>query len=205
MDKNGTTRKCRVLYTDSKYGVQIITSSIVGNVNMGSTDFNASRASYNNAITTLNNEANKYLNTTYASSARSVGSVPNNPNYDAAGMFTSEYGYMGGYNGTFKNEDSNYATDYNKMKELNIQGTGQYYWMASRHIISEPNTTYFTIRVVDSNGTLVHYNLCDVLKNGNTVANPPSFGFRPIFTLKPEVKITGGDGKTAGTAYTLGI
>lgn len=43
---------------------------------------------YNNAITTLNTRANAYLNTNYASSARCVGSVPNNPYAESSEYYT---------------------------------------------------------------------------------------------------------------------
>ena len=32
-----------------------------------------------------------------------------------------------------------------------------------------------------------------------------SYGLRPVFTLKSGIKITGGDGTSEGTAYTLGV
>ena len=115
--------------TSSNYGIQIITANVVENVELGNgtgltqenndTYFNAVRNSYNNVVTNLNKKANEYLNTTYASSARNVGTVPNNPSSES-GYFMSGYSYMSRYDGTFRNKDTNYQTDWNQMKALNI-------------------------------------------------------------------------------------
>ena len=164
IDKNGTTRKCIVLYdSSSSYGVQIITADTVEDVQLGNgtgsdqyynaTYFNIARTSYNNAISTLNTRANAYLNTTYASSARCVGSVPNNPSSEASGYFTSNESYMSSYNGTFKNMDTNYEKDWNQMNALNIYNIDKDYWLASRIVDSYSyNTSYdyvaFEVRAV---------------------------------------------------------
>ena len=102
--------------------------------------------SYNNAIQYLNNEANKYLNTDYADRARCVGSVPDNPNYDAAEMFTSNYGYMSSYNGKFKGTDNNHSTDLNKMSKLEILDIDEFYWFASRQVSSGSSGSLFNVR-----------------------------------------------------------
>ena len=122
VDGTGVTRTCVVLYGPENenygsYGIQIITMETVEDVELGngtgdvqsnnSTYFDIAKNSYNNAISTLHTKAQAYLNTKYASGARSVGSVPNNPTYDGAGMFTSRYEYMSDYNGIFKDEVEN--------------------------------------------------------------------------------------------------
>ena len=77
---------CRVLYNDATHGLQIITDkNITQKVDGVDTaievilgvdgDYVASTETYNNAIETLNDEAEKYLNTTYAYDARCVGSA----------------------------------------------------------------------------------------------------------------------------------
>ena len=111
------------------------------------TDFNTAMNSYNNAISRLNTRAEAYRNTTYSSSARSVGSVPNNKNTQS-GYFTSSYSYMENYNGKLRDEDENYLTDYNQMEDLGIEGIGEYYWLASRYVHSDSTISHFYVRYV---------------------------------------------------------
>ena len=143
VDGKGTTRECVVLYdASSGYGVQIITMETVESIHIGNgtgdpetstSYFNTAVNSYNSAITSLNAKANEYINTTYASSARSVGSVPNDPSSES-GMYTSSDDFMSGYTGKIRNTDENYVTDYDKMTELRIADIDTIYWLASRYM-----------------------------------------------------------------------
>ncbi len=156
-DKNNTRRTCVVLYdASSGYGVQIITMETVEKVELGNgrgnststTDFNTAMNNYNNAISRLNTRAEAYRNTTYSSSARSVGSVPNNKNAQS-GYFTSSYSYMEDYNGKLRDEDDNYLTDYNQMEDLGIEAINEYYWLASRYVGSHSTYSQFYVRLVN--------------------------------------------------------
>ena len=175
-DGTGVTRKCVVLYGPENanyedYGIQIIPMETVENVTLGHGDttaagsgmFTKTMNSYNNAINTLNNATSKYLNTTYAESVRCVGSVPDNPSYDGAGMHTTQFG--GSYSGRLKDTDENYLTDWNQMKSLTIHGIDDYYWLTSRYVSPGSSSSSFNVRNVDSNGTLNYYFLCDVMSN----------------------------------------
>ena len=144
----GTSIECIVLYDNSSsYGVEIVSSGTVQDYTLGdNNNFTSAMNSYNNAIQYLNNEANKYLNTDYADRARCVGSVPDNPNYDAAEMFTSNYGYMSSYNGKFKGTDNNHSTDLNKMSKLEILDIDEFYWFASRQVSSGSSGSLFNVR-----------------------------------------------------------
>lgn len=195
---------CRVLYdSTSGYGVQLITSSTVTNsYTLGSSNFTTSMNSYNNAISTLNSAVSSYNNSTY-STVRCVGSVPNNPSQDNAGYHTTQFG--SGYDGQLKDTDTNYKTDYDQMGTLGIRNIGKSYWLASRYVNSGSINSNFRVRRVDSSGSLAISSLCDVYSSGNTYANSHSNGLRPCFTLKSGIKVTGGDGTSAGTAYTLGV
>ena len=75
------------------------------NVTLGVDGSTPNTSHWKNAIKTLNTQASAYLNSTYAESARCVGSVPNNPNTGA----------------TNASQDTYYTTDFNAMKALNIQ------------------------------------------------------------------------------------
>ena len=211
-DANGTQQKCIVLYGPenenySSYGIQIITAGTVGNVTLGSSNFNTSRNSYNNAITTLNTKAEKYRKKDdgIVEVARCVGSVPDNPNYDGAGMHTTQFG--GSYSGTLKDTDNNYEADWNQMQSIVINGQGihnigKYYWLASRRVDANSGNSYFDVRRVYSNGNLSYSTLCDVASAGRTDGYSLGNGLRLVFRLKSGIKVTGGDG-SEGNPYTL--
>lgn len=206
-DAYGTQQKCIVLYgventNYSSYGIQIITADTVGNVTLGSSDFNTSRNSYNNAIAILNAEAENYRKKDdgIAEVARCVGSVPDNPNYDGAGMYTTQFG--GGYSGTLKDTDNNYVTDWEQMNKLKIYNRGKYYWLASRVVIGNSSYCYFDMRRVNISGSLGTDALCYVYIYGTTNGYTSSGALRPVFRLKQGVKVTSGDG-TFENPYTL--
>ena len=208
IDATGVTRECVVLYGPENanyedYGIQIITMDTVENISLGSSNFTTATDGYNNAISTLNEATQKYLNTTYAESVRCVGSVPSNPDYDGAGMFTSSYTYMSRYNGRFKNADENYKTDCNQMTNLNILTIGRYYWLTSRTVNSYSTQSGFNIRAVYSTGMTGSYYLFNLYSSNTPKARSYTSGLRPIFTLNNNLIITGGSG-VQGDAYKLG-
>ena len=207
-DGTGQTIKCVVLYGPentnySSYGIQIITMETLGDVTLGSSDFNTAMNSYNNAITILNNAGTKYINTTYADKVRSVGSVPNDPNYDGAGMFTSSESFMKNYNGKFKNADNKHQIDWNQMRALGIYGIGDTYWVASRTIDASSYGCYFGIIYASGSGSISNASDLCTVKAGGISSISATYGIRPIFTLKPGIKVTGGSG-TSDDPYTLG-
>ena len=206
IDAKGTERQCMVLYEASEGygGVQIITMDTMDEkVDLGQAEIvpsyssgsSASVNSYNNAIETLNDIANEYNNKLY-STARSVGSVPNNPDSESG---TSSYG-----NRTMKNTDTNYKTDYDKMTELQIVDIGKSYWMASRVVKPSIDLKSYNIYYINASGKLEFNNLCRISSEGEIIGANNTEGFRPVFTLKGNVIITGGDG-SQNNPYTLGI
>ena len=221
VDATGTTRLCAILYDSySDYGVEIITKDIVEHVTMGTeqydvapgtSEFNKSKNDYNNAINILNTAARKYNNSTYSTSARCVGSLPSNPDYDGAGMYYGDGDewfpeeYFNDYKGMFKAEDTYYEEDFEQMTELGIAESNEHYWMASRSIYDSA-TSYAEIHVKLVSwysGSLAaeeffHIGEDEVRGEGGTN------GLRPVFKLRSNVKITGGSG-TESDPYTLGV
>ena len=198
--------ECRVLYdSTSEYGVQLITSACVGSdITLGDENDNFTNAmnSYNNAISTLNSAAGAYNNSDY-STARCVGSNPINPSTEA-GMHTTQF--SSSYSGRLKDTDTNYETDYNQMKSLEINDIDDRYWLASRKVDSRSSDSYFYVRYGGASVYVNHSTLCLVNSSGNpsAFAFSDSNGLRPVFTLKSGIKVTGGNGES-GTPYTLGL
>ena len=188
--------------SSSPYGVEIITMETVEDVTLGDDDnFKTSMNSYNNAISTLNNATSKYINTTYVDKARSVGSVPNNPN-SQSGYYTFTK-FSSSYSGKLRDTDTNYETDYNQMKALNINNIDDYYWLASRYVRSSSGRSYFRLRPVLTDGSLGGSYLCYVDRSGSTGSYSYANGLRPVFHLRSNIKVTGGTGEE-GNPYTLG-
>jgi len=157
---------CRVLYeASSEYGLQIISDKNVADVTLGGSTFEEAKASYNNAIETLNNNtigAGKYLNTTYAVDARCVGSVPTvdesgnftEKNKEVEGPVTMRFSYNGSTTIDCKNTDTNYTTDETQMKSAEIWTIGEDYWIASRYVYSYSSDCSVFVRNVSSSGGL---------------------------------------------------
>lgn len=202
---------CRVLYTaSSKYGLQIISDKNIESVALGGNTFEEGRTSYNNAIQTLNNEAEKYINAKYATDARCVGSVPtvengvfSNKNSETAGPTILQFAYNGSTSIDCKETDMNYVADQTQMQNFRLCTTGQNYWLASRNVYSSSSDGTFNVRHIDTGGTLQANYLCGVNYNNYNAGNPAENGLRPCFLLKSDIQITGGDGKTEATAYTI--
>lgn len=53
-------------------------------------------------------------------------------------------------------------------------------------------------------GDVGTYNLCEVSRSGRAYGVSRSYGLRPVFTLKIQIKVTGGDG-TSEKPYELGV
>ena len=206
--------ECIVLYDkkyneekEKNYGIQVITTDTVENnitlgyndqtVEGGSSNFEKASNSYNNAIKTLNGKAEKYLNNKYASSARCVGSVPDNKNSESE-KFSSEYEYLEPY--SFKGNDTNYETDYNQMNKLGISNINKTYWLASRAVNAYSSDSYFGIYVMN-NSKIDGRGLCAVYSTKNPEGREWSADLRLVFTLKPTLKVTEGNG--ANIPYTL--
>lgn len=222
IDGTGTTRQCVVLYdANSGYGVQIITMESVTNVALGNGTgstvantlipyYEIAKTSYNNGIATLNSKASTYLNTTYASSARCVGSLPADPSSES-GYCSDNNAYLKDYVKELKDLDSNVVPDWNQLKRLKIQAIGSTYWMASRDIYINQTTNegFFTFRYADAGGGLQSNDICRVYATGSgslkTIgyySYTITYGFRPVFTLIDTIKIAGGTGKSTDP-YTL--
>ena len=214
IDGTGVTRTYAVLYDmSSGYGVQITAMEPFEEVGIGIEidDFRpaleAGLNDYNNVITKLNNAVSKYLNTTYATSIRSIGTHPDNPTLDEAGIYA---GIVNAedyepYRGTMKDVDERYLTDYNQMVSLGIESIGETYLLASRTVNLDDEELEFCIREISSSGTL-SYSRCAVFQipRGMRVVQVTDIYARPVVTLKNEIKVVSGDGSLE-KPYTLSV
>ncbi len=189
-----------MLYDNSSaYGTQIITTDGVEYVYFGhSSRFDTAMEDYNNAINILNSKAQAYLNTNYATDARCVGSVPNNKNSQSDFLY---YEWGSSLNDKFRDGDTNYVTDCNRIRDLGINYNFSY-WLCSREV--EVDITYreFGIRC-SYGGNLSSQVLFTTGDDSYSQCWNGQAYLIPIFTLKTNIKVTGGNG-TETSPYTLG-
>ena len=207
---SGTNGKilCRVLYPlDSEYGLQIISNKSVKNVALGKKDdFETSKIAYNNAIETLNNEAEGYINSIYATDARCIGSIPTVENgifvnkdkgTETTAVLPSEYirpnGWESHDTGLY-NTDENYIIDQEQMEKFNLQRIEENYWLASRNVETDSDHCTYHIRCITSNGNFSITYLCYINSSGSTYGESFDYGLRPCIHLKNDIKITEGNG-----------
>ena len=220
---------CRVLYpVNSSYGLQIISDKIVEQVTLGGDTFEEGRNSYNNAIENLNNKAEAYINTKYALDARCVGSIPTVENQkfiekdkgeettvtlpipvpegQDSSTWWNPYVRPTGWNdddtGCY-DEDENYITDQLALESAGTWINGEIYWLASHFLDITSGSCYFNVRKVHQDGVLGGDDLCNVITDGRISSAKNTYGLRPCILLREDIQITGGDGKTEATAYTI--
>ena len=221
---------CRVLYTaSSSYGLQLISADNVESVSLGAsqtfyagssgpyTAYNTSKSDYNDAINILITRAEAYLNTDFASDARCVGSIPTCTN----GSFVSKrnknstsvsHGFskwVGNSNiniSGIQGSDDNYTTDFNTLKNTDLAPANKAFYFASRKTEVTSTATTGWIRTMNANGTWDVSNrgqiILDVNTNGVATCYRGNCGLRPVFCLKSNVFISGGNGEH-DTPYTL--
>ncbi len=206
---------CRVLYNDAEHGLQLISADTVGpNITLGGSA-EESKTSYINALRILNEAAEGYLNPIYAVDARCVGSDPSvnstgifiEKNNGVAGPVTLSFSFNGSNQIDLPNTDTNYETDFNKILSLGIgKITNVNYWLASRFVRANDGSwiNYFAVRA-NYSGSWSYESLYQVYDTGAQSGYISEKGLRPCFSLKTNLTIASGDGKSEATAYTLGI
>ena len=221
VDKNNTTRKCRVLYDEAynttnktNYGIQIVTQAIVKQLLRGNstgkivynndTYMNICLNHYNNAVVDLNNVAKEYLNTTYATSARSIGTIPNNPNHEGNGYYTRNVSWFAPLNGKLKNADNNHQIDEKQMKAYGLMNIGQEYWYANKFPWTQEKSQDGSMSFVQADGNGTGCAILGIDANGTKWSYSQTKGVRAVFTLKSTIKVLKGAG-TDASPYTLGF
>ncbi len=202
-------------------------TSVGENITLGGSTWEAEKVAYNGAIERLNNEAQHYVNEEYAYDGRCVGSIPTvqkgmfveqNKVRDGEGNIQDKlatvsipetYTIPAGWTSRdtwCSDTDTNYMIDKTVLERANMWITGQYYWLASRDVVSYSSGVDFNVYIVDTSDGLSSYNICIVISDGHTYGASYTHGLRPCISLKSDViRITGGDGTSEDTAYTIGI
>ena len=199
---------CVMLYDmNYNYGFQAMTLNNVAEIELGGNTIEEAEKSYNTSIKTLNEECAKYLNTTYATSARCIGSDPLSPhNTDEELVNLDKYGNL--------KWQSHGESDLDALEKIvrDLPESADF-WMATK-----------AYEKIEENSTYSDYGLL-YCENGKSVWNKRSpcpisilyerylypsepkpyirkCGLRVVFTLKDNLTIDSGDG-TKDNPYKL--
>lgn len=177
---------------------------------------------YNNAIAILNNKAMEFCSKKYMVDARCIGSYPGNKERETKSfaVIPDEVNkYQTGITNA-KDEDDNYISDYNQLQNNSILITNKHYWFASRY--NEVGAVYVGVKGLIFNlrnngdvefcdgydkilqtesGRAPGASVYDYVEPGELLIN----ALRPVFTLRGDLKVVSGDGKSETTAYRLGV
>ena len=216
IDKSGKTIECIVLYDEeynisngTDYGIQVIAKEPVGNLALGKNDVTVegeneeikAMNSYNNYYNTLYNKAQEYLNTAITISARSVGSKPNEPNWDSALIKVDSSNVFSYYIESLREIDTNAQIDIDQLTKLNILQTSSEYYIARRINGLDEFVGELSFGTITNSGTQGGSPSVIVSIDGMNEAYNSELPIRPIFTLKSDVKIISGNG--SDDPYTL--
>ena len=190
--------------------IEIISKESVGNVTLSGS------SGFVNCVKLLNDKCKTYVNSTYASSGRSVGAKNSSIEvldtkqypieYFKEDRSTSPTNYVPG---PFPYCDTDYMDDIRLIRSksaLKSANDGNI-WLASRSLYNSSVKSYYGVNYVKndgSNGTYIDFDLYVIDENDNISENSYSCGVRPVITLKPGIRIVGGSG-TSGSPYEIAI
>ncbi|MFI3307473.1 MAG: hypothetical protein R3Y21_02795 [Mycoplasmatota bacterium] len=191
----------RILHEDINGEIQIV-SNTVGHEYTIDADDNT----FYYSVRLLNDQAELYLDTTLASSARILGSDPADPSFNESSTKLNSSSHYIGYN------DTCYLSDYNSLLSM-----GNYYissvWLGARKgsgsncLESSWQSRGLLTLTIDISGptltiTKLNYvqGYCGYVDYG--LSSPVTRGIVPVISLKSTTKIAGGDG-TIDSPYIL--
>jgi len=176
--------------------MEIISKESVGNVTLTGAD------GYVNAINILNDKAKEYVNYAYATSGRSVGGTSKS----IGQIDTRTYPLTYAVAAEVPYDDPYYLDDQTIINENeNLKQTNGWVWLASRRQYTLDNISYFYVHLLYvGGGASDYYYLFNVNSAGITDSRSFSRGVRPVITLRPGIRITGGAG-TEDNPYTIGF
>ncbi len=131
-----------------------------------------------------------------------------NPTEEEKSLYMYNANNMGDYNGKLFNTDSNYTEDENRLKasggidaykftkkaDGSAATSSDYYWLASRNVLVRYSIMYFfNVRCESTGGeNSARKGLINIVNGGiGTSPDEMESGFRPIFLLDSNVKLTG--------------
>lgn len=204
----------QVLYNDSTYGLQLISSEPVATLSLANIQTSNSafyiptmKRIWNEYVSILNSFCENYMNSSYAVSARSVGSNPKNPTLETDKYVTLPFSCNGSRETGCLDGDDNYLLDVEAMESAINQNEGgivsKDYYLASRKVTYYNENTYTFTNRGFGNWTLVYpFSFSFDMWGTEKVSSGARAGVRPVITLKSGIKTNNGDGSSSN-AYQL--
>ncbi len=196
---SGSVTKWRVFSENSDGTIEIIPTASLKNYTISGID------GYKKAVKLLNDQAQYYINRTYATSARALGSNKTNPR----GNDTITKPNSWDDHQAKVTVDSNYSADASRLNAIDQHDFGvQYLWLASRNTERKSYEVKYGLRAYACYHEAVYTNYGISLGNwkpsGTKNSYSPSAGFVAVVTLKSEVSISSGLG-TLSSPYRITI
>lgn len=201
---NGYNGKWRVLYNDNSNKLQIVSTTIVESLTLGGETIEDVKASYNNGIDILNNACQKYINSSYAKSARSIGSNPIEPEDKTIQTCKLSFLWNDSYDTGIKVADLNRESDITAINTYmpDVVSLEDPYWIASRNIeLNEDDNGNASVDfyiVINGIPGGAWSNCIFILHheggNNQTWQYTRTAGIRPVITLKDDIEISDGNG-----------
>ena len=211
IDEGETYDKWRILDLDNNGHMEIVCYN-GPSFTLGSSTASTAKTRYANAIQILNDESIPYGEGTYGYGTRHLGSDPSNPSSYATISTSYVKFYSGGSipSGTRAYlEQTHHESDLAAVQSFSNTADGKklagsYSWLASRYVLAISSCSYFSVRFVNSSGSLLDYSLYSVRSNGFESGYSDGSALAPVIILESGVKIIDGSGNgSEGSPWTL--
>ena len=209
IDEGETYDKWRILDLDNNGHMEIVCYN-GPSFTLGSSTASTAKTRYANAIQILNDESIPYGEGTYGYSTRHLGSDPSNPSSYAT-ISTSYIKFYSDYSNISSNANYRYISQTHHESDLaavqSFSGTNKLAgicWLASRFVGAYSFHSTFSVRNVNSSGSLYDSGLYSV-DSGGEYGYSSRYALAPVIILESGVKIdtsTAGNG-SEGSPWTL--
>ena len=183
--------------------LEIISKESVRDVTLGSTTDAVKAANdYANAVSILNSKAKEYINYNYAVSARSVGATVDSIEQIDTTRYPLTYDVIVDsipYTDTYYIDDQTIIASNSALQHSSI-----YVWLASRNTYNNGSFSDFCVRLLDTSGNMGYHGMVKAYPDSSTTTLSSTRGFRPVVTLRGDLRVIGGSG-TQADPYVLGI
>ena len=180
--------------------IEIISKASVGDLTLsGAND-------YANAVKKLNDKSRTYINSTYATSGRSVGATSSSIEQIDTAQHQLNFEAANANNG-LPYKDTYYTSDKNIIDgNANLKYNGGEVWLASRNmgVFTEYGIADFSVYSMNTSGGREVNLLFRYVTDNDNVDYIYSYGVRPVITLKSGIRIVGGTGEE-GSPYQISL
>lgn len=190
-----TTTSWRVMYNNAGQ-LDIVSADSVQTTSDANLYLRGSTG-YAQAVDTLNNLGNAYVNSTYATSGRHIGSTSSSVGTIDTTTYPLTYGVSGSpYTDTY------YSTDVIQLTDNDLLHSSGITWLASRYLRTNVSRSLFGVRELLADDGINEYYLYYTGRGGGTLSDDYAHGVRPVVSLDSGIRIVSGSG-TSSDPYVI--